>query len=79
MLLCRDVVSQYQIQFKLIPALSCNGRDGVVGLSFGLGKDKGRLIRIAAPRQKDFSRQLAELRLVPDGIAVLTFFHDRAV
>ena len=51
MLLCGNVVSQYQIQFKIISASSGNGSDGVVGLPLRLCIDKGILIRIASGKQ----------------------------
>ena len=44
-----NIVSEGQIQFIEIPSLSGDRRDGVVGLSVRLGKDKRRLIRVASP------------------------------
>ena len=48
-LLSGNIIAQHQIQFKGIPNLSGNGRNGVVRLSVCLGKDKCVLIRISSP------------------------------
>ena len=49
MLLGRDVVAQYQIQFKIISTSACNRCDRIVWLSVCLGIDECILIGIASP------------------------------
>ena len=44
-----DIIPQYQIQFIGFPVLPGNRRNGIVGLAFGLCKNKRRLVRIAPP------------------------------
>ena len=53
MLLCGDIVTQHQIQFELVSALSGNGSDGVMRLVIGVGIDESPFIRIFSPFIQD--------------------------
>ena len=57
MFLCRNVVAQYQIQFKFIVPLSCNRRDRIVRLAFRLGKYKRLLVSVAPLRLQNYVRK----------------------
>ena len=53
MFLSSDIVTQHQIQFELVSALSGNGSDGVMRLVIGVGIDKCLFIRIFSPLVQD--------------------------
>ena len=60
----RQVVAQDQIQFVLAVPHPCDGRDGVVRLAVGFGKDHGFGVRILAPLRENPACQLTELVFV---------------
>ena len=64
MLLCRNVVAQRQIQLIQLSTLPRDRRNGIVGLSLRLSKDKRSLIRIASPRLQNMFCQVDDPILI---------------
>ena len=64
MLLCRNVVAQYQIQLIRIAASSCNRSDRIVRLAVCLGVDECRLVRVASPCEENLVCQIDQTILV---------------
>ena len=64
MLLCRNVVPQYQIQLIRIAASSCNRSDRIVRLAVCLGVDECRLVRVASPCEENLVCQIDQTILV---------------
>ena len=60
-----DIVAQDQVQLILSVPHPGNGRDGIVRLPFRLGKNKGRLVRIAPPYGKDLFGKVHQPVVIP--------------
>ena len=67
MLLGGDVVAKHQIKLEKLAAAAGNGRDGVVGLAVGLGKNEGGNVGVRSPRGKDLLAELGKTGLVGTG------------
>ena len=59
-----DVVAQHQVQLVLAVSLAGDGGDGVVGITVGLGKDKGVGVRVSPPGGKNLVRQVHQALIV---------------
>ncbi len=63
-LLRRDVVAKGEVQFELAVPFAGDGRDRIVGLAVGLGKDECRFVRVTSPGLKDVVREVNDPRVV---------------
>ena len=62
-----DVVAQHQVQLILAVPHPGDGRDGVVGLAIGLGKDKAALVGVAAPSSQQLIGQFHKACVIRTG------------